>query len=73
MSIADYKRPKTEKLCPFKCQSMFFVIYSDETVKYNVYGKISKISDLIHDYQEKIFHQFRKKLKRLTKKLSLLD
>ena len=50
MSIADYKRPKTEKLCPFKCQSMFFVIYSDETVKYNVYGKISKISDLIHDY-----------------------
>ena len=50
MSITDYKRPKTEKLCPYKCQGMSFIIYSDDTVKCWTCGKISKISDLICEY-----------------------
>ena len=48
--LKDYKRPKTEKLCPYKCQGMSFVIYSNDTVKCKVCGKISKISDLLSEY-----------------------
>ena len=50
MSLAEYKRPKTEKICPYKCVGISFTIYSDNTVKYNVCGKIFNISDLVSDY-----------------------
>lgn len=50
MSIQDYKRPKTEKLCPYKCQGMSFIIYDNNTVKCRTCQKISKLEDLISDY-----------------------
>ncbi len=50
MSMQDYKRDKTEKLCPYKCQGMAFIIYTDNTVKCQTCHKISKISDLIAEY-----------------------
>lgn len=50
VSIQDYKRDKTEKLCPYKCQGMAFIIYSDDTVKCRTCNKISKLSDLIDEY-----------------------
>lgn len=48
MDIADYKRAKTELLCPTKCQGMAFTIYSDKTVKCVVCGRESNISELIN-------------------------
>ena len=48
--LKDYKRPKTEKLCPYKCQGMSFLIYTDNTVKCITCGKISKESDLLSEY-----------------------
>jgi hypothetical protein len=50
MSIADYKRPKTEKLCPNKCGGMAFILYTDNTVKCRICKKVSKISDLLDNY-----------------------
>ena len=50
MSIEDYKIEKTEKLCPYKCQGMNFLIYTDDTVKCVTCGKISKLGNLLSDY-----------------------
>ena len=50
MDINNYKRAKTEKLCPAKCQGMSFIIYTDGTVKCQTCKKISLIEDLISVY-----------------------
>ena len=46
--MKQYKRAKTELLCPAKCQGMSFKIYTDDTVKCNTCKKVSKIIDLIN-------------------------
>ena len=48
--LKDYKKPVTEKLCPYKCQGMSFIIYTNDTVLCINCKKISKISDLLSEY-----------------------
>ena len=48
MDIANYKRAKTELLCPKKCQGMAFNIYTDGTVKCLVCGNESSLDELIN-------------------------
>lgn len=48
--LKEYKRPKTEKLCPYKCQGMSFILYTNSIVKCLTCGKLSKESELLCEY-----------------------
>lgn len=45
---------KTELLCPYKCQGMSFLIYTDKTVKCRTCKEIVDIDELISEYWIKL-------------------